>query len=101
MGLFINGVRASPPQPLPESFQGKLLYPTFNYRNVTLQVNYGPVPRVALPFSCRMLADAASEDVEIATVPDPARQQYDVVLPVGLPDTGFFDAVDMFLESNP
>ena len=28
-------------------------------------MNFGPVPRVALPFTCHMLQQAAAEDVEV------------------------------------
>ncbi|CAE8689822.1 unnamed protein product, partial [Polarella glacialis] len=100
ISLFRNGVRISEPQPLPENLRGKVLYPTINYKNVTLQINLGPSPRQPLPFSCRMLADAASADVELAKLPV-AGAKNEVVFPVGLPEQGFFDWVDDFVEKNP
>lgn len=101
ISLFRDGVRISEPQALPEALVGKTLYPTITYKNVTLQVNFGPAPRVALPFTCRMLADAASADVEIAAASAPADDKYEVVFPVGLPEQGFFDWVDEFCKKNP
>eukprot|EP00747_Dinoflagellata_sp_TGD_P211604 gnl/TRDRNA2_/TRDRNA2_84821_c0_seq1.p1 gnl/TRDRNA2_/TRDRNA2_84821_c0~~gnl/TRDRNA2_/TRDRNA2_84821_c0_seq1.p1 ORF type:complete len:810 (-),score=228.23 gnl/TRDRNA2_/TRDRNA2_84821_c0_seq1:96-2525(-) len=101
VSLFINGVRASPPQPIPESLQGKALYPTFTFKNVSLQVNLGPTTLKPLPFTCHMLADAAKDDVEIAKSKAPKDGKYQVVYPVGLPDEGVFDWADDFLKKNP
>ena len=41
VSLFRNGVRACKPQSLPESMKGKVLFPTVNFRNMTLLTNYG------------------------------------------------------------
>merc|ERR1719356_341285 len=98
ISLFRDGVRVAEPQPLPEALVGKTLYPTVAYKNVTLQVNFGPVPLHKLPFACRTLAGAAADDVELAP---PADAQGEVLLPVGLPEQGFFDWVDSFLKDNP
>merc|ERR1711972_335842 len=46
--------RLSQPQPLPEALSGQPLYPHVAYRNVSLQVNFGPHPLNELPFKCRM-----------------------------------------------
>mmetsp|Transcript_101547 Transcript_101547/g.206193 ORF Transcript_101547/g.206193 Transcript_101547/m.206193 type:complete len:917 (+) Transcript_101547:51-2801(+) len=99
LSLFRNGIRISEPQALPEKLCGKVLYPTITYKNVTLQVNFGPVSMVPLPFACRMLGDAAAADVEVAAQPGPKAPE--VVFPVGLPESGFFDWVDTFLKANP
>ena len=40
VSLFINGQRASDPQPLPEALIGKPLYPTVTYKNVHLCDEY-------------------------------------------------------------
>lgn len=101
ISLFRNGVRACEPQAIPESLQGKVFFPTIVYRNVTLHVNFGPVPKCLLPFSCRMIADAAKEDTVVASGTQAKDVKYEVVLPVGLPDQGTFDWLDGFLEENP
>jgi hypothetical protein len=99
LSLFRDGVRACQPKPIPESMKGKPLFPTVNYRNMTLHVNFGPTPLAPLPFSCRMLQDAAKSDVHLVRSDRPA--QSEVVLPVGLPDEGTFDWLDAFLQSHP
>eukprot|EP00438_Fugacium_kawagutii_P027684 Skav213614 [mRNA] locus=scaffold2986:173906:174745:+ [translate_table: standard] len=64
----------------------------------SLEVNFGAVPRVPLPFTCTMLSSAAKDDVEQS---QPRRMaaaaadspmvggkdgKSDFVLPIGLPD---------------
>jgi len=98
ISLFRDGQRIGEPHALPESLIGKTLYPTVTYRNVTLRVNFGPTPRAALPFVCRMLSDAAAADVELAPKP---KAKNEVVFPVGLPEKGYFDWVDKFVKENP
>eukprot|EP00933_Yihiella_yeosuensis_P046955 TRINITY_DN4258_c0_g1_i1.p1 TRINITY_DN4258_c0_g1~~TRINITY_DN4258_c0_g1_i1.p1 ORF type:complete len:1006 (+),score=337.27 TRINITY_DN4258_c0_g1_i1:69-3086(+) len=100
VSLFINGVRASEPQKIPENMQGKALFPTLTYRNVTLQVNFGPSPLRPLPFKCHTLLQASKAHSEVRTSTAPKDGKYEVVLPVGLPDEGTFDWVDQFLEKN-
>jgi len=99
VSLFRDGVRVSEPQALPENLQGKPLFPTITYRNVTVQLNNGPEPLADMPFKCRMIQDASASDVELKKVPTDAKNQ--VVFPVGMPDTGVFDWVDGFLAKNP
>jgi len=102
LSLFCNGVRSSEPQPLPEGLRGKVLYPTITYKNVTLQVNFGPVAQNPLPFRCRLLKEAAAEDLELAGQGGaPEDSKHEVLFPVGLPDQGVFDWVDDFVASNP
>jgi len=98
VSLFFNGKRACEPQLLPESLQGKVLYPTVAYRNITLEVNFGPVARAPLPFTCPMIAAAATADLEISTVAKDAENE--VLIPLGLPAQGYRDWVDDFLEKN-
>jgi len=98
LSLFKDGVRISEPQALPENLRGKPLVPTITYKNVSLQVNFGPTPRAALPFKCRMLKDAAAADVDVVS---PATSKCEAVFPVGLPDEGAFDWADQFLAANP
>mmetsp|Transcript_132360 Transcript_132360/g.240782 ORF Transcript_132360/g.240782 Transcript_132360/m.240782 type:complete len:1053 (-) Transcript_132360:66-3224(-) len=100
VSLFIDGTRVSKPQALPELFVGKALYPTVTYKNVTLNINFGPAAKVPLPFACRMLSDAAAADLELASEPS-ASAVSEVLFPVGLPDHGVFDWVDDFLEKHP
>ena len=52
-----DGARVSEPQPLPDERKGKPLFPIVTYRNVTMQVNYGPAPLAQLPIICQMLQD--------------------------------------------
>merc|ERR1711953_516255 len=100
VSLFVNGVRACQPQALPESLQGKALFPAVTFRSMTLHVNFAE-PMEALPFECRMLGAAEQADVEIAPTPEkPKDGKYEVLLPVGLPDEGLFDWLDMFLKKN-
>eukprot|EP00442_Polarella_glacialis_P001634 CAMPEP_0115120122 /NCGR_PEP_ID=MMETSP0227-20121206/45498_1 /TAXON_ID=89957 /ORGANISM="Polarella glacialis, Strain CCMP 1383" /LENGTH=934 /DNA_ID=CAMNT_0002521721 /DNA_START=70 /DNA_END=2874 /DNA_ORIENTATION=+ len=101
VSLFRDGVRVSPPQPLPENLKGKALFPTLTFRNVTVSVNCGPKALTGLPFDCRMIGDAASKDVELVKQKVPADGKYQVVFPVCLPDEGSFDWLDMWLEQNP
>mmetsp|Transcript_92694 Transcript_92694/g.258181 ORF Transcript_92694/g.258181 Transcript_92694/m.258181 type:complete len:873 (-) Transcript_92694:242-2860(-) len=101
ISLFRNGARISEPQALPENMRGKVLYPTVTYKNVTLKVNFGPAPLAKLPFQCRMVAEAAVDDVEVHEEPKPKDGKFEVLFPVGLPEQGFFDWVDEFVEKNP
>ena len=98
VSLFVNGCRASKPQKIPENLCGKVLYPTITYRNISLEVNLGPVPRKALPFTCHMLASAAASDV--AQTPKLPKKK-ECIFPIGLPEQGYFDWVDQFVEKNP
>merc|ERR1740117_1803401 len=65
VSLFRNGVRASDPLPLPENLLGQTLYPHVAFRQVTLQLNFGPKPLKALPFKCHCLQEAAAADVVV------------------------------------
>eukprot|EP00927_Polykrikos_kofoidii_P041707 TRINITY_DN3554_c0_g3_i1.p1 TRINITY_DN3554_c0_g3~~TRINITY_DN3554_c0_g3_i1.p1 ORF type:complete len:1017 (+),score=238.02 TRINITY_DN3554_c0_g3_i1:76-3126(+) len=100
MSLFRDGHRLSEPQALPEVLLGKPLYPTFIYKNLTIQVNFGPVAKRPLPFVCRMLQDASLEDLEMSSVGVSATEKPEVLFPVGLPDNGMFDWLDQFLAAN-
>jgi len=101
ISLFRDGERISKPQPLPECMRGKPLFPHVNFKNVTLQVNFGPVPFVPLPFRCRMLQSAALDDILVVPSSVPKDGKYEVVFPIALPDEGTFDWLDDFLEKNP
>ena len=48
-----------------------------------------------------MVAAAAAEDLEIPPAAKRKDGKGELVLPVGLPDTGYFDWVDKFLAENP
>jgi len=100
MSLFRDGTRISQPQRIPESLVGKELFPAVTYRNVTLQVNFGPHPLKPLPFSCRTVNDAAKADAVAKKASAPAGGKYEVMFPVGLPDEGTFDWLDQFLATN-
>merc|ERR1719174_774963 len=54
-----------------------------------------------LPFSCRMVKDAAAADVEIVKPAAPKDGKYEVLFPVGMPDEGVFEWADQFIEKNP
>lgn len=100
ISLFKDGVRVSDPQPIPQALRDKALTPTITYKNVTLQVNFGPHAFVPLPFSCRTLRDAAAADLELST-PTADGKKCEVVFPIGLPDHGLFDWADQFLAEHP
>mmetsp|Transcript_55488 Transcript_55488/g.162098 ORF Transcript_55488/g.162098 Transcript_55488/m.162098 type:complete len:831 (-) Transcript_55488:87-2579(-) len=99
ISLFCDGVRISEPQPLPEALRGKPLYPAVTYRNVTLQVNFGPSPLRELPFKCCTWLEAAAGDCEVRRA-SPVTGPSEVLLPIGLPDEATFDWLDQFLEQN-
>jgi len=101
ISLFCNGQRISEPQLLPENFRGQPLFPHVAFRNVSLQVNFGPTPIAPLPFKCRMLQEAAKDDLKEAKVKPPKDGKYEVLFPVAFPDEGTFDWLDSFLEKNP
>mmetsp|Transcript_29747 Transcript_29747/g.85364 ORF Transcript_29747/g.85364 Transcript_29747/m.85364 type:complete len:827 (-) Transcript_29747:88-2568(-) len=101
LSLFRDGVRACEPQPLPEGLRGKALFPTISFKGTMLRVNFAEPPLKPLPFKCRMLQDAAVEDVVVVS-PEPLMSgQCEAVFPVGLPDEGLFEWVDQFLAKNP
>merc|ERR1711985_127490 len=87
----------------PEGLKDKVLYPVVTFRNMTIMANFGGFGGMlkSLPFSIRMIQDAAAEDVEAVGLCAPDDGKYDVVVPVGLPDEGTFDWVDSFLKKNP
>eukprot|EP00933_Yihiella_yeosuensis_P070562 TRINITY_DN78679_c0_g1_i1.p1 TRINITY_DN78679_c0_g1~~TRINITY_DN78679_c0_g1_i1.p1 ORF type:complete len:831 (+),score=302.87 TRINITY_DN78679_c0_g1_i1:92-2584(+) len=101
VSLFRDGKRVSKPQPLPDDLKGKTLFPHISYRNVTVQVNMGPqsISKTAMPFSCRMIQDAATADSEEAKTKSAGKCE--VVFPVAFPDEGTFEWLDGFLESHP
>jgi len=99
VSLFRDGERVSEPQPLPDNLRDKALFPTITYRNVTVQLNYGPEPLAEMPFKCNMLQDASESDLLLKAGSQNENNQ--AVFPVGLPDTGVFDWVDGFLAKNP
>jgi len=100
LSVFKGGQRISQPQKIPDALKGKPLYPHINFKNVTLQVNFGASPMVPLPFTCHMISQAAVADSKVQKAPT-KEGGYEVLLPVGIPDEGTFDWLDMFLEKNP
>lgn len=101
LSLYRNGVLSSFLRDLPEELTTKPLFPTISFKGMVLHVNFGPIPSIALPFKCRMLQDAALEDVVIAIAKSSEDEKGTAVFPVCLPDEGSFDWIDMFLEGNP
>jgi len=103
VSIFFDGVRQGKPQPLPEHLRGKALYPSLTFKNMTLAVNLGAggLQMRKLTFTCRMFGDIAAADAEAASVPRPSDGKYSVIVPVGLPEEGFFDYVDRFTEQHP
>eukprot|EP00928_Gymnodinium_smaydae_P099541 TRINITY_DN9532_c0_g1_i1.p1 TRINITY_DN9532_c0_g1~~TRINITY_DN9532_c0_g1_i1.p1 ORF type:complete len:606 (+),score=211.30 TRINITY_DN9532_c0_g1_i1:91-1908(+) len=99
ISLFVDGVRASEPQPIPEALLGKPLYPTVSYRGVTARVNFGPEPLRPLPFRCTMLQGAAAEDCVVTEASQPNGKQ-EVVVPVALPGEGMVDWCDSFMSKS-
>jgi hypothetical protein len=101
VSLFRDGQRISQPQALPEHLRGRPLCPHVSFRNVSVQVHFGPEPLAALPFRCRGLQGAAQEDLAVAPPSVPPGGPSEVLLPVAVPDEGTFDRMDAFLEENP
>ncbi|CAJ1361575.1 unnamed protein product [Effrenium voratum] len=99
LSIFRRGERACEPQKLPESLHGKTLFPTVTFKNMTLDVNFGPSPQCSIECKCTMLQEAADADMEnVDLAPD---GKPEVIFPLGLPDHGLFDWVDEFLKENP
>jgi len=100
ISLFVNGSRACEPQPLPPSLVGKPLYPAVAYRNMSLQVNFGPRVLRPLPFKCHTVNNAVLSDCIVKKPALPEAGKYEVVFPIGVPDEATFDWLDQFLSSN-
>merc|ERR1712048_1043915 len=80
---------------------GKALYPAVTFRSMTLHMNLGEEAIEELPFVCRMIGAADQADVEVAPRPEkPKDGKYEVLCPVGLPEEGLFEWLDMFLKKN-
>merc|ERR1712232_1362924 len=77
VSYFVDGIRVGAPQALPEQLRGKTLFPHVSFRNVSVQVHFGPTPMAALPFKCRMLQQAAKADVVEAKAAAPKDGKYD------------------------
>jgi len=101
VSIFVNGQRTSEPMLLPEKLKGQPLFPHVSYRNVSLQVNFGPCPVTPLPFKCRTLQEAAAADVKEVKAEKPKDGKFEVLFPVAFPDEGTFDWLDDFLEKHP
>jgi len=99
VSLFKDGVRISQPQALPEHLVGETLFPTFTFRNVVVNTNFGTEPMAPLPFTCHMFQDALAKDAEVTKAPAPGISE--VLFPVALPEEGGFDWLDMFLAKKP
>merc|ERR1711892_1082573 len=100
ISLFVDGQRVCQPKALPEGLKGQTLYPTLNYKSMTLHVNFGSEPFAPLPFNCRMIADAAKDDTQQSSKSLAAGTR-EVLFPVCLPDQGSFAWLDEFLRENP
>eukprot|EP00931_Biecheleriopsis_adriatica_P068769 TRINITY_DN4267_c0_g1_i1.p1 TRINITY_DN4267_c0_g1~~TRINITY_DN4267_c0_g1_i1.p1 ORF type:complete len:905 (+),score=326.79 TRINITY_DN4267_c0_g1_i1:77-2716(+) len=101
VSLFKDGRRVSKPQPLPEELKGHALFPHVAFRNVTLQLHFGPELMAPIPFKCLTMQEAPAADVTVVPVSNPQDAKYDVIFPIALPDEGTFDWLDDFLEKNP
>merc|ERR1719247_402858 len=71
ISFFKNGVRASQPQPLPESLKGKTLYPAASFKNCTVHLNF-EAPAAPLPFKCNVIQNATQKDATVTKYDDPA-----------------------------
>merc|ERR1712196_762011 len=99
ISFFKNGVRASKPQALPDSFKGKALFPAVSYKNATVHFNFDK-PATALPFKCKSVNEATQKDAIVNKAEVPADGKYTALFPVSLPDEGTFDWLDSFLEKH-
>lgn len=100
--LFVNGKRVGRPQQLPEALRERPLYPTVNFKNVTLHANFTAPAMAPLPFKCRTLHDAAQEDVEV--LPEPEGNQpdgrHEVIFLIGLPTNGTHAFLEEFQKEK-
>jgi hypothetical protein len=101
INLYIDGEKITDPKPLPEGLKGEPLFPHVTWRNMSIQVNFGPTPFKDLPFKCRMVSGAASSDASVAASKEQKDGKYEVVMPVAFPNEGTFDWLDEFLAKNP
>ncbi|CAL1139253.1 unnamed protein product [Cladocopium goreaui] len=101
ISLFKDGRRVSKPQPLPEGLVGHALFPHVSFRNVTLQVHFGPGLIAPVPFECCTIQEAAKEDAVIASSSCSQDGKFEILFPIALPDEGTFDWLDDFLENHP
>jgi len=79
----------------------KTLYPHVSFRNVSLHVNLGPEMITPLPFTCRTIQSASKGDIEIKATKLAQGEKCQVLFPIGIPDEGTFDWLDMFMTKNP
>jgi len=100
MSMFVNGLRVCEPQPLPPSLVGKPLYPAVAYRNISLQVNFGPCALRPLPFKCHTVNCAAKSDLVIKKPVHLEGGKRQVIFPICVPDEATFDWLDQFLSAN-
>jgi len=104
ISVFLDGVRAGRPQPIPSHLRGRALYPTINFRGMSLVVNFGQagLQLQTLPFKCCLFAKMAEPHHEVAPAPLPSSgPKCEVVVPVGLPGGGVFDFAERFKEQRP
>jgi len=101
VSLFKDGRRVCKPQPLPEQLKGHALFPHVSFRNVTLQVHFGPMLMSPLSFKIRSIQEAAAEDAVVAPSSYSQDGKFEVIFPVSLPDEGTFDWLADFLEQHP
>lgn len=101
ISFFVDGVRACAAVPLPAGLVGKPLFPTVNFRHLSLAINFANPSSNPLPFTCELLGNAAKTDVTLKAKMQPKDGKYSVVCPVGVPGEGIFSWTDMFLEHNP
>ena len=97
VSLFKDGKRVCQPQTLPDSLQGKTLFPTVNYRNVAVSLNFSSI-WAPLPFTCSMVQDALVSQSVVSKAEESACE---VVFPCCLPEHGAFDWLDIFKAKNP
>mmetsp|Transcript_43567 Transcript_43567/g.76293 ORF Transcript_43567/g.76293 Transcript_43567/m.76293 type:complete len:1011 (-) Transcript_43567:63-3095(-) len=100
ISLFKDGERISTPHAIPDALKGKALFPAVTFRNVSVHLNFGPVSLAKMPFRCRMLQDAAENDITVLSQKEPRDGKHELIFPVFLPDQGTFDWADFFLEKH-
>jgi len=105
LSIFLDGIRAADPQPLPKDLHGKALFPAVTFKNVSLLVNLGGSGALrGLGFRCPSFADLVKEDAEVSPLVKADQLtdgKFSVVVPVALPEEGYFEYVDRFLERHP
>lgn len=80
VSVFVNGVRHSLPQKIPETFDGTL-FPHVQVKGAVVSINAEKKHLSKLPFECRMIADASKKDIAPTLVKEISETE--IIVPLG------------------